>query len=587
MRLLITFARTYPIHSTIVLLSLMFASIAEGFGLSALLPLFAAIGGKNLGTEENASELTHLVNQILSLLGLSPTIGVLLLFIVTAVMLKSIFMLLANKRVGYTVAYVATDLRLELLRSLLATRWEYYLSQPVGGLANAFATEAMRASKAYLFGARMMAFFIQVIIYTSIALLVSWKATLVSMAAGVVMLYGMHSLIRKSRKAGGRQTKLLQSSLAVLTDSLQSIKSFKAMAREDLVDVALETETNRLNKALQKQVFSKEALRSLREPMIVSFLAFGICIAVVYYSIPFASIMVLVFLLARLLTRLSKVQEQYQSMVIFESAYWSLQDKISAAKSERESMPGHHTPSLKQYIRLDHVSFKYGESWVLNNASLELPAGLFTAITGLSGAGKTTVADLIIGLLLPQEGQIFIDNLPFVSVDIKSWRQMIGYVPQETLLLHDTVMANVTLGDPQLNENDVKDALRAAGILDFVMDMPQKLESTVGERGGKLSGGQRQRIAIARALVHKPVLLILDEATSGLDSETEANICDTLRRLTGKLTILAISHQPALINAADRAYHLQDGKARLVKTRPGRIPLHGTLQTAQGYRGAM
>jgi ATP-binding cassette subfamily C protein len=275
--------------------------------------------------------------------------------------------------------------------------------------------------------------------------------------------------------------------------------------------------------------------------------------------------MVLAFLLIRLLSQLGKVQEHYQDMVIFESAYWSLRSKIMKAENEHESFPGKQKPLLEQGIRLDHVSFKYKESWVLNSASLELPAGLFTAITGLSGAGKTTVADLIIGLLQPQEGQVLIDGIPLTTLDIRSWRQMIGYVPQETLLLHDTIMKNVTLGDPQLTENDVNGALCAAGILDFVMNMPERLESTVGERGGMLSGGQRQRIAIARALVHKPALLILDEATSGLDTETEAGIVETLRTLKGKLTILAISHQHALVDAADIAYHLQDGEAVLAR----------------------
>jgi ATP-binding cassette subfamily C protein len=251
-------------------------------------------------------------------------------------------------------------------------------------------------------------------------------------------------------------------------------------------------------------------------------------------------------------------------MVVLESAYWSLQSKIMAAESERESLPGQQKPLLEHGIRLDHVSFKYGESWVLNDASLDLPAGLLTAITGLSGAGKTTVADLVIGLLLPQKGRVLIDGIPLMSIDIRSWRQMIGYVPQETLLLHDTVIKNVTLGDLKLNETDVKGALRMAGILDFVMKMPQGLESTVGERGGKLSGGQRQRIAIARALVHKPALLILDEATSGLDIETEANIVETLCKLKGELTILAISHQHRWVDAADKAYRVENGEAFLV-----------------------
>jgi ATP-binding cassette subfamily C protein len=554
------------------LFALLLAGIAEGFGLTAMLPLLATVAGSGFGgrrvapgsASDNDSGLARVVTEALSSLGVSPTIGVLLAVIVTGVVLKSIFMLLANKRVGYTVAQVATDLRLALLHALLITRWEYYLRQPVGGLANAFATEAMRASQGYLCGAKMMALLIQAAVYASVALLVSWKATLASMVAGAVLLYGLNGLIRVARRAGRRQTVLLQSSLSRLTDSLQSIKPLKAMAREDLADAVLETETNRLNNALRKQVFSKEALRSLQEPMIITFLAFGLFVALVQWALPLASVMVLVFLLVRLLTQLGKVQEQYQKMVIFESAYWSLQEKIGEAERERETEFGGGAPSLEQGIRLDRVSFKYGESWVLKNASLEFPAGLFTAITGASGAGKTTVADLIIGLLRPQRGQIWIDDLPFGTVDIRSWRRVIGYVPQETLLLHDTVMRNVTLGDPESSEKDVENALRAAGAWDFVMAMPHGVLSTVGERGGKLSGGQRQRIAIARALVHKPVLLILDEATSGLDPESEASICDTLCQLRGKLTILAISHQPALVNVADRAYRVQDGEALLI-----------------------
>ncbi|MGD9338780.1 MAG: ATP-binding cassette domain-containing protein, partial [Syntrophobacterales bacterium] len=128
----------------------------------------------------------------------------------------------------------------------------------------------------------------------------------------------------------------------------------------------------------------------------------------------------------------------------------------------------------------------------------------------------------------------------------------------------DTVMINVTLGDPELGEEDVESALRAAGAWEFVKEMDQGIHSIVGERGGKLSGGQRQRIVIARALVHKPKLLILDEATSALDHESEAAICDTLRQLRGELTILAISHQPAFLRVADRAYRLEGEEVILV-----------------------
>ncbi len=164
------------------------------------------------------------------------------------------------------------------------------------------------------------------------------------------------------------------------------------------------------------------------------------------------------------------------------------------------------------------------------------------------------------GLLRPQQGEVWIDDVPLAQVNLKSWRRMIGYIPQETILLHDTVLNNVTLGDPGLSEAAAQEALRAAGAWEFVNAMPLSMQSMVGERGGKLSGGQRQRIAIARALVHKPKLLILDEATSGLDPASEAAVCDTLQQLRGELTILAISHQSALVKIADKAYRIQDGK---------------------------
>jgi len=577
MRLLLTFARTYPLHSAIMLVALLLAGIAEGFGLTALVPLLGSLSGSGLEQQGGlssggSSHGAHFVTQAITWLGLRPTVGVLLLVVLAGIVLKSVFMLFANKRVGYTVAHVATDLRLALLRTLLTARWRYYLDQPVGGLANAFATEALRASQAYYSGAKMAALFLQAVIYGSIAFLISWKAMLASIVLGTTLLYGLNRFVRKARRAGARQTSLLQSSIARLTDSLQSIKPLKAMAREDLADAVLETETNRLNKALRKEVFSKEALRSLQEPMLAAFLVLGMYVTLVCWALPLTSILFLIFLIAGMGNRLSKVQQEYQKMVTFESAYWSLQAKIQQAAQEREAIFGERLPTLQRCVRLDAVSFMYDKSWVLKNVSLEISAGSFTAVTGPSGAGKTTVADLVMGLLRPQEGQIYIDDLPLATVDIRRWRRMIGYVPQETLLLHDTIMRNVTLGASELGERDVEDALRAAGAWGFVTPLPQGMHTPVGERGSKLSGGQRQRIAIARALVHKPSLLVLDEATSGLDPASEMQICDTLRALRGKLTILAISHQPALVNAADRVYRLNDGTGLLLANRRGVYP---------------
>jgi ATP-binding cassette subfamily C protein len=169
--------------------------------------------------------------------------------------------------------------------------------------------------------------------------------------------------------------------------------------------------------------------------------------------------------------------------------------------------------------------------------------------------------DLVVGLLTPQEGEIRLDEVSLRQIDLKQWRHMIGYVPQETILLHDTILNNLTLGDAKITEQDALAALRAAGAMEFVERLADGIHHVVGERGGNLSGGERQRIAIARALVHQPQLLIFDEATSALDPESEAMVCETMRSLRGKHTILAISHRTALLTCADHGYIIRDGIA--------------------------
>jgi ATP-binding cassette subfamily C protein len=573
MRFLIKMTRAYPGQSVLMFFAMLLAALAEGFGFSAMIPLLstavdsqAATGQvASSGIAENGSTAERLVRESLEFLGVPPTIEVLIVVILAAIILKSILMLVANKRIGYTVAHVATDLRLSLLRALLASRWAYHLRQPVGALANSIATEAQRACQGYLAGAFMIIALIQAVVFLGVAFLVSWKATFVALTAGLLIFYALKHLIGKARRAGSRQTQLLKSLLAHLMDSLQALKPLKAMALEKLAESILFKETNKLNKALRRQVLSKEYLRAFQEPLRAAILLFGLYTALFYLRLPLTTVLILIFLIARVLNQLGKVQLEYQKMVLLESGYWSLKETIREAEEECEEGLGSQLPVLQKSIQFKQVSFAYEDQLIFKTMSLEFPAGRITAIIGPSGSGKTTVVDLVIGLLRPQQGDIWIDDLPLEQIDLRKWRQLIGYVPQEFWLLHDTVLNNVTLGDPELAEKDAEHALRAAGIWEFVKDMPKGINSTVGERGGKISGGQRQRIAIARALVHKPKLLILDEATTALDPENEAAICETLRKLRGEITILAISHQPAVMEVADHAYRLQNGAVATVK----------------------
>jgi ATP-binding cassette subfamily C protein len=161
-----------------------------------------------------------------------------------------------------------------------------------------------------------------------------------------------------------------------------------------------------------------------------------------------------------------------------------------------------------------------------------------------------------------------VDGNPLSEIDLASWRHMIGYVPQDLVLFHDSLHANLTLGDPNITDEDLRQALETAGAWEFINAMPEGIMSIAGQQGTKLSGGQRQRIAIARALVLKPKLLILDEVTSALDTRTEKEICENIRRLSHDITIFAITHRPALLDIADRVYAIKDGVVEEVSVTP-------------------
>jgi ATP-binding cassette subfamily C protein len=568
MHLMLTFFRAYPFQTFVMLVALLFAGVAEGIGLSALLPLInvAIKAERQDGTAHDQNEFERVVTDMLAGLGIQPTIGVLLSIIVVGVTVKSLLLLVANKRVGYTAAQVATDLRLEMLRVILRSKWEYFIHQPVGRLTNSLATEAQRSSEAFVNGVTVITFLIQALIYGLVAVAVSWKATLIGLGAGAVIIAISHFLVRMAKKAGKKQTSLLISLLARLTDTLLSVKPLKAMGREHLVDGVLAMETTRLNKALRRQVFSSALLNTTQEEMTTIVIALGMFVALVQFDMPLATVMILVVALGRMLAHFGKVQKQYQKLVIGESAFWSMRQTIDAARQAEEPLPRHGAlPAFAHSLRLENVSFAYEEKPVLDGLSLEIPSGSLTALIGPSGSGKTTIIDLIIGLLQPQSGRVLIDDTPLAQVDLKAWRQMIGYVPQENILLHDSVHHNVTLGDNAVSMDDVEYALRGAGAWEFTSALPESVHSTVGERGSRLSGGQRQRIMIARALAHRPRLLILDEATSALDPASEAEIRKTIEQLRGELTILAISHQTGLVESADRVYRLQQGRLEAVE----------------------
>lgn len=569
MRTLFTYIMVFPRRSAFVLVALLIAGIAEGLSLTALLPLLSiAVGDSGGGSGD--SGIGKFMERALQNIGIEPTLDAILIIIVGGMFFKGLVLLLANRQVGYTVAHVATALRLDLIEALLASRWQYYLRQPVGSLANSVATEAYRAANGFEHSVNVLALAIQVLVYAIVALFISWEATLASLVIGLFLLIALNRLVSATRRAGTKQTHLLRDLLTYLSDVLSSVKSLKAMARDNVADAILHEQTQHLEKATRKEVMNRAALTALQEPILAALTASGLYIALVVWELSLPEVMLMVFLLTRILGLLNKTQRRHQQLAAQESAYWALRKAAENARAAAERATGTQQPTLQKGITLHHVRFNYDRKVIFRDLNIEIPVNSFTAVMGPSGTGKSTLLDLLCGLTEPQSGEVRIDGTSLHDINLRQWRHMIGYVSQDTILLHDTVMNNILVGEPALTAADAERALRQAGAWDFVSALPEGLQTVVGERGGLLSGGQRQRIAIARALAHSPVFLILDEPTSALDPESEQTICETLQKLSKDLTIIAVSHQPAVINAADRVFILSNGIAEpLSQVAPG------------------
>ena len=575
--MLATFVRAYPGRSALALGAVFLAGLMDGLGISMLLSMLSLVTSEG---PHKASLPEKVATRIAEFLGLQATAPTMLALAIVLIALKAALTLAANRQVGYSVAHIATDLRLTLIRAVMGARWAHYVDQSVGRLSNAVATEAQRASEAFQYSAEMAAMLLSALIYLVIALSISWQAGLAAAFGGTLLLTLLHRLIRDSRVAGQHQTELLTSLMSALSGQLAAAKALKAMAREDHVDALLADQTRQLRRALRRQVISKEALTALQEPLLAIMVGVGFFLSVVVLEMPLAAIIVMLFMLARVLGYLSKSQRAWQQVTNRASAYWSLFDAIERARAEAEPRNGTLGASLRTGIRFENVDFGHEAGrLVLSGGNFEIAANELTVVVGPSGAGKTTLLDLVVGLVQPLAGRILIDGVALTDIDIRQWRRQIGYVPQDSVMVDESVAYNVALGDESLTEADIRDALRAADALEFVDAMPEGLQTRVGQGGSRLSGGQRQRLAIARALVHRPRLLILDEATSSLDADAQAAVLETVRHLKGTLTILAVAHQGPLIDAADRVYRLERGIVQAVDAaaRDGsaRQPVHG------------
>jgi ATP-binding cassette subfamily C protein len=546
----------------IVLTCLVLAGIAEMISMSVLLPAASRIGG---GTTENSSSLNGLVDGILLSIGITPSLQNLIFIVSGMFALKAVLAFAAMAYVVRTVAFVATDMRSSVLKRLLDARWSFFADQRIGFIANSISNDATRAGEAYASSANTIAFMIQACAYVSVAVLISSKLAMLGVLVGGILAISLRSLVKMSRKHGYRQTDRTAELVAYVSDALGNIKPLKSMERQASFIELFRQKIRAIRRAIFRQRLAFQGRKYGEELLVAFFIGVGVYGAAVVGNMPLPELVVMGIVFFQMVALVGKAQMKLQTAVQFESAWWRLTELIERSEAAVEANPGTKSPTFTTGASLKDVSFSHEKKRVIESASIEIPAGKITVLQGASGAGKTTLIDLLIGLHRPNFGSVFIDNVDLHEIDLHKWRRMLGYVPQELTLFHGSIRENITLGDTSITQHDIDEACERAGVREFLDDMEDGLETMTGEMGAKLSGGQRQRIALARALVTKPALLILDEVTSALDPRTEAGIVENIKALAGEFTIIAITHRPAWTAAADRLYEVERGKVSEIK----------------------
>ena len=540
-----------------------FTSLTEGLGVALLFPILQ-VAGFNLANQGHVGHYTGEVRALLVYSGLRPSLWLafLLMIFMLLMALRSLFNRVQSVLTFRTVLTFELALSRRLYQAIINSDWLFLVRRRSSDFTHALTAEMTRVATCTYLLIGTVSSAILSLVYIAIALKLSAGMTSLVLATGAALLLVSRRWMRSVHQSGTAVSESMSEVYAAATEHLQNLKAMKFYDAQTS-DLAM---FSSLQSSALQQSFDNTRGQAAAAFWFEagSLLLLG---AIIFASLQIlkiapASILLLLAVFTRLFPRLEAGQSQLQAFLsevpAFENLMRIRDECLANAEIPGAASPG---PAFAHEIRLERVSFRYEAErpLVLEDLSLTIAAGKVTAIVGSSGAGKSTVADLVNGLLSPLTGRVLVDGVELSPQTARSWRRHVGYVAQDTVLFHDTVRANLRWANPDATEHEMQESLGLAAA-DFVFALPQGLDTTVGDRGMLLSHGQRQRIALARALLRKPGLLILDEATSSLDFDNENRILEAIEQLHSRTTVLLIAHRISAIQRAAMIYVIENGR---------------------------
>lgn len=548
----------------------VFSALFETLGVSIMIPLVSAVVSIDTVLDNDV------VKQVLELLNLTISDGqglVKLLLIVTAAIfiVKNIYLLILYYLQARFTNKTEAETSVRLFNEYLNRPYEYYLNADVNAL---FQTINKDIPHVFILLQEVMSMLTEAFVAVCLCLLliiVDFQMT-ISIAALMLVMVIFIMLFLKPRLGKLGQGRLNQQILTMkwMQQGIFGIKDVKVSAKEKYFLRHFADAYTKLANITKIYTVFNNTPKLIIEAVCVAGLC-GYMFICVCQGRDMVEMMprLTAFALAavRLMPSVNRISTYMSSIAYYEPSLNFICDNLNIAELVSADMKeSHELMELKSEIRLNNITFAYPgtERKIFDNADMLIPVGKSIGVIGASGAGKTTIIDVLLGLLKPSEGTITADNVNVMD-NYSAWLHNIGYIAQNIYMLDSTIRENVAFGvdKDSINEDRIWEVLREAQMEEFIKNLPEGLDTVIGDRGVRLSGGQRQRIGIARALYHDPELLVFDEATSALDNETEAAIMDAINALKGRKTMVIIAHRLKTIENCDILYKVEEGKIQV------------------------
>ncbi|USL31714.1 ABC transporter ATP-binding protein/permease [Bacillus sp. PK9-021] len=546
------------------LLGMVLVSFIEGAGIFLLVPMLGSSGILDISAKSSANQNVIKILEVFPITLSLTSILSLYVFIVASVGFLQRYVTIQNTKIQ--IGFI-NFLRLETHNALLTANWIFLARKRKSDLINLLTGELGRVSMGTNLCLQLLTSTIFTFIQVCFALWLSIKMTLFILLCGITLAFLTRKFTKRAKVLGGRTSEISQNYLGGITDQFNGIKDIKSNNLEYSRIAWLEEWSKSIEHEQIEYIKLKTGSQLYYKISLGILITIFISVSINIFHRQAIQLILIILIFSRLWPRFISIQsnlEQLAASIPALNRLIELQDeckRFNELKTSKDKII--RSLAIKEEIACKNVYFRYDKTssvFNLKNINLKIPLNCTTAIIGYSGAGKSTLVDILMGLIEPDKGEVSLDGSPLKREDLTAFRKAISYVPQDPFLFNGSIRDNFLIMQPNARDEDIWESLEFAASKEFVLNLPEGLDTIVGDRGAKLSGGERQRIVLARSILRKPSILVLDEATSALDMENEAKIQESLKKIKGEITIVIIAHRLSTIKNADQVIVMDKGK---------------------------